>query len=888
MERRNRIVEVGAPLPLAFVVACFACFPLFSQSIDTTLQTGPKLKTEGRSRVRVIPGPQYEAGWLHRLFFGDSWRDLWTTPIDVPVLDLDTFAGGLRPLKRGGGYQTKSLRFQAPGNRQFKFRSLDKDPAKVLPEDLRETFVADIVQDFIATSNPVSALVAAPIINAAGVLNAEPILVVLPDDDRLGAYRDEFGGLLGTLEENPDDEGEEAFAGSDKIALTPKLFGRLKKDNDEVVDARDYLTARLVDILLGDWDRHIDQWKWARFDREGRKIWRPIPRDRDQAFCRYDGWIPNLVEVYIPQIEGVDRSYPAIKYLTYSGRHTDWRFLSGLDRATWDSVTSGLIARITDSVIDHAVGRLPKAMEEKAGDDLRRLLRARRDRLHEASDEYYRERFAVVDIRASDKAEYARVERLDNDRVAVAIYDLDSERRPKKTPLFQRTFIRDETDEIRMIMEGGGDSIDVTGEVEASILVRVVTGDDRDIVIDRSHVSGSLFSFLPIPDAETATLVYTDGQAPRVEEGASTSILTRRPKTPRNEAELYEPATPDRGHEWLYFPWVSYTPDEGAFLGGHALLTEYGFRAEPYRDRLSFRAGYATGAARFKGEFRGDFRSVIDGARLDILARGSGLDVINFFGIGNETALPDSLDDEFFEVRQSMGLLRVDVGFDLAGDLVAYVGAEGRYTTTDTNDAQTFIVTSRPYGIDEKVGANGFIGLRLDTRDNRVAPRRGVFAEIEGAFHPKVSTLRASYGAARADLRAYIPIPLSRSVVALRAEAKMIEGDYPYYDAAFIGGSTQIRGKRSQRYAGDGSIVLGAEARSPLAKIRLLIPGTIGLIGFSESGRVWVEGENSDRWHPGYGGGIFFTVVDPTNTFSLVYGVADEKPGFYASAGFAF
>jgi hypothetical protein len=37
-------------------------------------------------------------------------------------------------------------------------------------------------------------------------------------------------------------------------------------------------------MLIGDWDRHYDQWRWAEYKKKGQVIYRPIPRDRDQAF----------------------------------------------------------------------------------------------------------------------------------------------------------------------------------------------------------------------------------------------------------------------------------------------------------------------------------------------------------------------------------------------------------------------------------------------------------------------------------------------------------------------------------------------------------------------------------------------------------------------------
>ena len=820
---------------LVTVAIVLGTSPLKGQRVDTTVQTGPKLRTEGVSRLRVIPGPQYEAGGLHRFFFGGLWRDLWTTPIDVDVLDLNGFAGGLTPLKRGGGFQTKSLRFQAKDGRQFKFRSLDKDPAQVLPPDLRETFVADIVQDFIATSNPVSALVAVPIINAAGVLNTEPILIVLPDDDRLGEFRAEFGGLLGTLEENPIDDsaGDEGFAGSDKVILTLKLFARLEKDNDERVDADSYLTARLVDIYLGDWDRHVDQWKWGRFEEENKKVWRPIPRDRDQAYCRYNGIIPDIIESYIPQIEGANEHYPSIKYLTWSGRHTDWRYLSSIDRHRWDSITEALISHITDSVIDRAVHRMPQPMYEIEGENLRRLMIERRNKLREASRAYFLDRNDVVDVRGSNKAEFADLLRRDDNTLEVTLYDLDRERRPKGTPFFHRAFNDDETSEIRLYMMEGDDSIQIHGDASPSIKLRVIRGADTS----------------------------TGG---------------------------YEPLIPDRGFEWIYFPWVNYTTDEGAFLGWSATLNEYGFRAVPYRDQLVFKAGYATGANRFKAEFLGDFPKAIEGARIATQARASGLEVIYFFGRGNETANDSGgMDTKFFKVKQQQVLARATIAVPLVDKIEIYAGAQGKYTHTDQEEVN-FVTTTSPYGVADGTVLTGLAGATIDTRNNPSAPSSGFYMNIEGGYHPKISSLREPYTSGHADIRAYIPLPLKKSLLALRVAGEKIEGEHPYYESAFIGGVRSLRGFYSQRFAGDASLYGVAEIRLYLTKLRLIVPVSFGISGFGESGRVFVNSEDSKQWHSGFGGGIWFTVLDPQNTLSISAATSTERLAFYLTAGFSY
>ena len=47
--------------------------------------------SESARTVTMAPGARYRAGWLYSFFLGEHWRDVWTTPIEVPVLDLEAF-----------------------------------------------------------------------------------------------------------------------------------------------------------------------------------------------------------------------------------------------------------------------------------------------------------------------------------------------------------------------------------------------------------------------------------------------------------------------------------------------------------------------------------------------------------------------------------------------------------------------------------------------------------------------------------------------------------------------------------------------------------------------------------------------------------------------------
>ncbi|HET6762471.1 MAG TPA: hypothetical protein VFH27_02335, partial [Longimicrobiaceae bacterium] len=244
----------------------------------------------GADSVTVVAGAEYHARGLNALFFGTGYQELWRTPLRVAVLDLGTYAGGLTPTKKGGGKQTQSLRFRGRDGKEYAFRSVHKE-LNVLPPELRRVLAGRIIQGQLKSAHPAGPLMVPPLLDAAGVLHGNPRLYVMPDDPRLGQYRAEFAGMLGMLEERPNegDDGVEGFAGAVKVIGTDRLFERLEKSADDRVAAREYLDARLMDLFLGDWDRHPDQWRWAQLAEGTPRVWHPIPQDRDQAFANFRG-----------------------------------------------------------------------------------------------------------------------------------------------------------------------------------------------------------------------------------------------------------------------------------------------------------------------------------------------------------------------------------------------------------------------------------------------------------------------------------------------------------------------------------------------------------------------------------------------------------------------
>ena len=138
------------PIVLAFpslAVALQQPTPETTVSTRMKVSLGPAAVGESAS---VAAGARYHGDGVTRWFDGDAYRDLWMTPIRVPVLSLQTFVpGGLRVVKEGGGMQTKSLRLEAANGDEWVFRLVDKKPSG-LPSEFRGTPVQHVLQDLVS------------------------------------------------------------------------------------------------------------------------------------------------------------------------------------------------------------------------------------------------------------------------------------------------------------------------------------------------------------------------------------------------------------------------------------------------------------------------------------------------------------------------------------------------------------------------------------------------------------------------------------------------------------------------------------------------------------------------------------------------------------------
>jgi len=823
------------------------------------LLSAPRPDAEERE---VVAGKQFEAGAFHQFLFGADYRELWTTPVRLPVLDLATFAGGLSPVRRVGHGQTQALALRDASGGAWTFRPIVKDPTGLLPEELRESVAADFVRDQMSSQHPAGHVVVPGLLEAVGILHNSPRLVIMPDDAALGEYRSDFAGVVGDIEEY---QGQEGFGGALEVVDGPEMWKRLDASSKTRVDTRTYLTLRLVDHLIGDWDRHLEQWLFANMP--GQELWQPYSEDRDQAFVRFEGFSLSFVRPMLPLLVRFRDKYPDMEGLLFDSWDVDRRLLPGLDWAQWEEVTRSVQDRLTDAVIEGAVGRMPAAYVQVEGPRMTEALRARRDKLLDHARHYYEFLSKQVDVRGTFEADYATVVHRDDGRMELRLSSSEG-----AAPWFDRTFDPGETREVRLYLLRGDDRVTIRG-ANARIRLRVVGEGGADWIDD---------------SASGHARVYAADPADRVTEGTSTD-WDRTEWTPPN-VKTPAPWIPPR--DWgrrSLFPIVRFagSTDVGllARVGWHT--TGWGFRKLPWADQQSANVTYSTKLERFRGDYSGRYRPEESSLLFGLDTHYSGIEVIRFYGFGNET--PDPGDDNRTQVKQREAVFMPTLRRSLGQSAEVSIGALAEFYRT-TRIAGSVLDEVNPYGIEDTGQVGARLGLTLDTTDRVGLPSRGVRAEVAGSVYPEVWDVESTFGEVHGQISTWLSASRAPGAptLKLRAGGKQVFGTYPFYEAAFIGGSDTVRGLDRQRYAGDAAVWAGAEVSLRLFEISVFAPSQFGILGTADIGRVYYGDESSNEWHHGFGGGLYVATPRGKSAAGVIVARAEGRTRFYLRLGIGF
>jgi hypothetical protein len=430
----------------------------------------PAFRYVSNDTVQTYASNRYRAQSALRYFLmGKNYRREWEQQVTLPVFRLSETS--FKVVELGGGMQTKSLKLEDRAGKQWALRTIDKDVSGAMPKLLKNTFAQKMSQDQISAAMPYGVLIIGSLAKSAGILAAQPTVYFVADDTALGEYRSIFAHTVCMLEERDP--------GFESTITTEAVLRKVQRCNDTIVDQKALLKARLFDMLIADWDRHFDNWRWGVRDSGGLHYLHAIPRDRDWAFYRSGGLIPKLARLaalrFLINFQETPRY---IKSLSSKAHTFDGMFLNGTTAADWKQAIHQLQQDLSDKAIEEAVNQLPASVHKIDSAFFVQTLKSRRDNLEAPVMKYYRFLAKEVQIEGTAEDEVFSIQP-GNGGFLLQIFRLQKETAERKK-IYERHFLRNETYQVTLNGLGGNDRFEIDEKLTATIKLKLNGGTGID------------------------------------------------------------------------------------------------------------------------------------------------------------------------------------------------------------------------------------------------------------------------------------------------------------------------------------------------------------------------------------------------------------------------
>lgn len=816
-----------------------------------------------------------EKSGFYKFLWGERFRKQFTTPVKAPAVNLDTLFGGLKPVRKGGGNQSKSLRLEDKNGAQYVMRALEKQAAqylqalvfkdKYIGDKLDEDFTTKLVMDVFTGSHPYAPFVVGDLSDAVGIYHTNPVLYYVPKQNALGKYNGDFGNELYMIEEHTSEghDDKASFGYQNKLLSTVDMLDKIRKDEDFVVDEASYIKARLFDMLIGDWDRHQDQWRWIEFKEDEKKIFRPMPRDRDQAFSKMsDGFLLGLAVRLLPSA-GLLRKYDEVlvdeKEINVEPYPLDMALIEASDKPIWDTQVKYIQENITDEIIEEAFLNIPEEVRDEDVEEIKRLLKARRGNLQDISDRYYKliNKFAVV--KGTNKDDWFDIERLPNGKTKVSVFRIKGGE--KADVVLERTYTNEDTKEIWVYALDDDDVFNVYGEGDQLIKVRLVGGQNNDTYDIKN---GKRLKYY---EHKTKKNTYLTNKG-------------NRKLTDDYETNVYNYKKLKNGTNKI-LPTIGANPDDGFSLGVTNELTNYNFERNPFSSQHTIAASYFFATQGLVLNYKGELANVFGTTNLVFNVHYNSPNfAVNYFGYGNSTANPevdnDNIDFDFNRVK--IRTISATPSLIWRGQYGSTFEAGIAYESNEIERTPgRYLETEFPAN-DELFDQQAFFGAQAkytyDVKDDKTFPTLGMMFSVEAGYRNNTNTTKG-FGYVIPELAFdYKLVPEGQVVLATKLRSHINLGDdFEFYQAAVLGDQTGLRGYRRERFSGKSAFVQSTDLRFNLRrKSSNFLPFNVGFFGGFDYGRVWIDDSrvadpsfNEDQWNTSIGGGIFVTAYSMIN-----------------------
>lgn len=809
----------------------------------------------------IYPKELTEKGRVYRWLWGEHYRKYYGIPVEAPVANISELDGGYIPFREGGGNQSNSLRLKAKDGQEFVMRGVKKSAVRFLNNmafkkntfgnELKNTFPEKFLLDFYTTNHPFTPFSVGNLADKLNIYHSNPRLYYIPKQKALGVYNENYGDEMYMIEErfSSDPKTLESFGNASDIVSTDDVLKNLTKNYKYSVDKESYIRARIFDMLIGDWDRHSDQWKWAEYKDGDKVTYKPIPRDRDQAFSKYDGAAFKII-MNIPAIRHMKtfrEDIKNVKWMNMEPYPLDLIFLKGSAREEWMAQAQYIQEHLTDKDIDEAFNNLPEEVKDETIADIQAKLKVRKTKLQDYASEYYEVLQKKVPLAGTvDPDKFVVIKK--GNTVTVQQYKLDKNKQNPEL-VFEKTYADSETKELWIYGLEDDDIYEVSGEGKPKMNIRLIGGYNHD------------------------TYNIANGSRVKIYDFRSQKNTYNAASAKKRISDDYDINTYDYKHPKYNFvagyPNADYNPDDGVIIGVLANYTVNNFIRAPYTQKHSLKANFYTATAGFNLIYKGIFKKAISGWDLNLdAAYTTPRFAENFFGLSNESEY-DKEDTErkynrariskfsFAPSVSKKSWMNLSHQFQLTFENNK-VQRNGNRFVDVSPDVRPEVFQSQQFG-----GANYTFSYK--NLDNNAFPTLGMEFTVNADWKANLTDFNRNFLALTGTLAFDHRIDKKGYFVFANASNGMWinNNNFEFYQAASIGGNNGLRAFRNDRFSGKSYFTNNSEIRWDFGRVpNNIIPANMGILVGYDIGRVWNDHEDSRKWHQSVGAGFWLSIVE--------------------------
>ena len=813
------------------------------------------------------------------------YKNLYLKKFDFKVVNLDTLYGGLTPIKLGGGNQSVSLRLEDKDGKEYVMRRLRKSATQFIQvKAFQENYMKDqfentaaqhFLMDFYTTAYPFAALVTGNLSDIVGVYHSNSEIFYVPKQAALQHYNETIGDDLFMFEERSTKDFKHltSFGSPDDIVSTDEVMNSLMKDEKYQINHSQYIKTRLFDMWLGDWDRHEDQYRWATFKNDdGTVLFSPIPRDRDQAFPKFDGFLTQATTTLIPALrlmQSFSNDIKNVKTFNQVIYKTDMMLINQSNLNEWIEEATFLEQHLTDDAIEKAFANFPDEFNDENIENIKLNLKKRRNHIASWAKEYYNILNKNAIIVGTDKDDNFEITRLENGNTRIKVIR-NKKNKSNNDIVYEKIFSPEITKEVWLYGLDDNDHFVVNGSGKAAIKILIIGGQNKDTYTIENP------SKIHIYDYKSKKSIF---------EGENVK------RTLTNDYDINNFDHHKFKHNLRQIlPSIGYNPDEGLKIGTLTHFTKFNFENNPFSQKHSIGLKYFTATNGFEASYKGEFVHVIGHLNL-------GIETLyttpafsqNFFGFGNETInLEDDLDIEYYRTRLEQFQVKLSLIKHGSVGSLWNISVPFQYIKPNDNDNR-FV---EQLFSSEELKAKKFMGIEtvysFVNNNNNTFSTLGIEFNLVAGWKTNLEQSKQNYGYLSPSLKLNYPI-VKNEILTLSTLWKgtvISNSKYEFYQASSIGGKDGLRGYRNERFSGKSSYYQNTDLRLNLFKFNAgLVPAKFGMFSGYDYGRVWLENEDSSKWHSSVGGGIF---VNGAGLFTLQtsYFSSDDGGRFMFGLGF--